>query len=86
VCTDSGGPGEFVKDGQTGFVVRVGDAAAIADRIKRLLQDPTLCEGLGAAGRRRAVTEYSYDRMTAEIIAIYRTVLSERSRAGMAGC
>jgi glycosyltransferase involved in cell wall biosynthesis len=80
VCTDSGGPGEFVQDGQTGFVVPVGDAAAIAVRVKRLLQDPTLCEALGAAGRMRAVGDYSYDRMTAEIIAIYREVLSERSR------
>jgi glycosyltransferase involved in cell wall biosynthesis len=86
VCTDSGGPGEFVKDGQTGFVVPVGDTAAIAARVERLVRDTTLCEELGAAGRRRAVGEYSYDRMTADIIAIYREVLSEQSRKLMAAC
>jgi glycosyltransferase involved in cell wall biosynthesis len=86
VCTDSGGPGEFVVDGQTGFVVPVGDAAAIASRVKLLLQDTPLSERLGAAGRRRAVDEYSYDRMTGDIIAIYREVLSERSRKLMAAC
>ena len=80
VCTDSGGPGEFVKDRENGFVVPVGDAQALAARVKLLLQNPALGEELGAAGRRRAVTVYSYDRMTTDIIDIYRNVLAERSR------
>jgi glycosyltransferase involved in cell wall biosynthesis len=79
VCTDSGGPGEFVRDGQTGFVVPVADVEAIAARVKFLLQNATVCDQLGAAGRRRAVAEYSYDRMTGDIIDVYQDLLKRCS-------
>ena len=74
VCTAAGGPGEYVQDGATGFVVPVGDTAAIADRIGALLRDPALADRLGAAGRHRALTEYAYPRLVRDIKAIYDEV------------
>jgi glycosyltransferase involved in cell wall biosynthesis len=79
VCTESGGPPEFVQDGHTGFVVPVGDTEALAGRIKLLLQNPTMSEQFGAAGRRRAVAEFSSDRMISDLAEIYEGVLRERS-------
>lgn len=81
VCTDAGGPQEYVADGETGFVVPVGDVESMAARIGQLLADPALQDALGREGRRRTVTEFSYERMVADVIAVYEDALSARSTA-----
>ena len=72
VTTDSGGPPEYVQDGQTGFVVPVEDDAALASRLRTLLDDPDLAGRLGAAGRKLAVDQHRYQRMIADFIEAYR--------------
>ena len=62
VAGDSGGAAEAVEDGVTGLVVRQpDDPRAVAAAIERLLDDPTRARAMGAAGRTRAVNEFSYD-------------------------
>ncbi|WP_420450481.1 glycosyltransferase family 4 protein [Ilumatobacter sp.] len=62
VAGDSGGAAEAVSDGETGVVVRdPDDVAAVADAIERLLVDDGLRDRMGAASRRRAEEEFSYD-------------------------
>jgi glycosyltransferase involved in cell wall biosynthesis len=75
VCTDAGGPGEYVVDGQTGFVVPVADPQALASRILQLLDDPALADQFGAEGRRRTIDEFDYDRMVSDLLDVYREVL-----------
>ena len=75
VCTDAGGPGEYVVDGQTGFVVPVADPEALASRIGMLLDDPALGDRLGVEGRRRTIDEFDYDRMVSDLLEVYREVL-----------
>jgi glycosyltransferase involved in cell wall biosynthesis len=48
--TDSGGPLEFVRDGENGMVVEP-DATAIAGALDVLAGDSALAERLGKAGR-----------------------------------
>jgi glycosyltransferase involved in cell wall biosynthesis len=75
VCTRAGGPQEYVVDGLTGFVVPVGDIGQLADRVQRLLDDPFLRDELGREGRRRALEEFSYGRMVADLTGVYDDVL-----------
>lgn len=75
VCTQSGGPQEYVTDGETGFVVPVGDIERLASRIGQLLGDPGLQDRLGQEGRRRTLTEFSYERMVAAFLELYEDVL-----------
>jgi glycosyltransferase involved in cell wall biosynthesis len=79
VCTDSGGPPEYVRDGETGFVVAVGDRGAMAARIGQLLDDAGLQDRLGAEGRRRTIGEFGYQRMVQDIIAVYDETLARPS-------
>jgi len=46
--------GAIVRDGVEGFIVPVRDAAAVADRLARLADDPALRQRMGAAARARA--------------------------------
>jgi phosphatidylinositol alpha-1,6-mannosyltransferase len=62
VAGASGGAAEAVADGDTGVVVHdPKDPNAVADALAGLLDDPVRARAMGAAGRRRAVSDFSYD-------------------------
>ena len=71
VCTDAGGPAEYVEHGVTGFVVPVGNLDAVASRIAWLLDHPEEATRLGEAGRRRAMERFGRQRMLDEVIQVY---------------
>ena len=53
ITTDAPGCGETVGDGEGGFVVPMGDPAALAAAMRRFLDDPALAAQLGAQARAR---------------------------------
>ena len=62
VAGNSGGAAEAVEDGVSGLVVRKpDDPRAVATAFEQLLDDPAAARRMGAAGRARAVREFSYD-------------------------
>lgn len=74
VATKHGGPLEIVKDGETGLLVEPGRADAIARGVLSLVDDPARAAAMGAAGRQRAVAEYSIDRTVARLQVLYDQV------------
>lgn len=75
ISTDCGGPRDLVRDGETGFLVPVGDEITLAERISRLAKDPALRSRMGAAGKQAAA-----DLTPAKIAARYEEIY-ERARA-----
>jgi glycosyltransferase involved in cell wall biosynthesis len=69
---------EIVLDGETGILVSPDDAAALADAVGGLLDDPTRAEALGNAGEARARAEFSVARMAERTLAVYDEALSSR--------
>jgi glycosyltransferase involved in cell wall biosynthesis len=59
VATDIRGSREEVVDNETGFLVPVGDAPALAQALGRLVRDPDLRQRFGAAGLARARALYN---------------------------
>ena len=74
VATRAGGLAEVVVDGETGLLVPVRDAAALAGAIVRLLQDAALRERCGAAGLSRALSTFDVGRMVRETIQVYESL------------
>ena len=74
VVTDSGGPGEYVEDGVTGFVIPVGDAPALAARLETLLANPSLAGRLAEAARHGVEHRHDYPRMMAAVRGVYDAV------------
>src|SRR5262249_42539529 len=75
IVTDASSGREEVGD--AGLVVPARDAAALAQAIRALLDDPARRAELGARGRARVVRLFSYQRMAAATLAAYERFLAE---------
>jgi glycosyltransferase involved in cell wall biosynthesis len=71
VATAVGGLRDLVVDGETGLVVPPRDPAALRRALERLLGDAELRRRLGAAGRERARTHFSWQLVTAATLDVY---------------
>jgi starch synthase len=71
VASAVGGIPEVVADGVTGLLVPPGDEASLAAAVNALIGEPGRASALGARGRERAVTEFSWDRIGAQTAGLY---------------
>jgi glycosyltransferase involved in cell wall biosynthesis len=78
LVTDVGENAALVEHGTTGWVVPPGDPAALADALRRLLDDPAGLRRMREAARRRAGAHGDRE-MVAGIEAVYASVLSRPS-------
>lgn len=78
VATDCGAVRDIVDDGRYGYVVPVGDAEALADRLDRLAEDPVLRERLGAAGRQQVEERYRIEHTARGYEALLRGLVGNR--------
>ncbi len=68
VTTDSPGCRETVVDGQNGFLVPPRDAAALAARMGRFLEEPELVQRMGEASFERIVSDYDVRKVNEVIL------------------
>jgi glycosyltransferase involved in cell wall biosynthesis len=79
VSTSVGGIPTVVKEGQTGFLVPVGDEAALRERVAMLRADRELGRACGESARAAAVARFSAERMQRDYVELYERVLARRS-------
>ena len=73
---------EVIRDGIDGRLVAEGDAAAMAQALQDLLEDPDAAARLGAAARATALRDYSRTRMNQAYEALFLQLVANRRRAG----
>lgn len=69
-----------VAGADTGALVPPGDPTALADAVSALLADEPRRRGCGAAGRRLAERDYSWDGIAGRLVEIYRLVTGTHAR------
>jgi glycosyltransferase involved in cell wall biosynthesis len=76
VVTSAGALPEVAgENGESAVVVDPADAGALAHAVTELLADRDRAERLGAAGKARALSRYSWDRVAAATLEQYRFVI-----------
>ena len=78
IATVSEGASEILDDNQTGRLVPVGDANALAGAIIDLLDDAEERSRLAETARRAAHERFSLERMVDRTEQVYRTVIESR--------
>ncbi|MGH3914911.1 MAG: glycosyltransferase [Pseudonocardiaceae bacterium] len=80
VATDCGALRDMITDGQEGFLVPVGDADALAERIARLAADPELRTRQGSHGRARAERDHRIETTTESFQDLLTTLVVRRCK------
>src|ERR1043165_6131615 len=75
IATRAGGLPEVVEDGETGYLLPVGDIDAMAERAIAILSDKALQRRLGRAGRARAEGEVNVNRVMPMYRELYEKYL-----------
>jgi glycosyltransferase involved in cell wall biosynthesis len=78
-AVDSGGPAEFVADGETGVLARSGDPADLADAVGRLLGDADLRMRVAAAGRAEFFATFTDEALQRRFFAAMQAAVSRRA-------
>jgi glycosyltransferase involved in cell wall biosynthesis len=81
ISTRSGGPEEIIIDGECGFLVEVGDEAAIAEKMSRLFAEPALYEAMCLAARERVLENFDLKACVTKIEQIFNAALSQHQKS-----
>jgi colanic acid/amylovoran biosynthesis glycosyltransferase len=85
VVSTSGGTGEGVADGETGFLFAPGDEVALARHLIAVLTDPERRARMSRAARQRMVERFNLERQTRVLERIYDGVVRGENRPGRPG-
>jgi glycosyltransferase involved in cell wall biosynthesis len=76
IATKSGGNKELVIDGQTGYLIDIGDTAKLYLYINKLLNDVSFSYEIGRAGRIRLEKEFGLLKMTDNYMDLYTALIN----------
>jgi glycosyltransferase involved in cell wall biosynthesis len=71
VATAVGALAEFIREGNTGFLVSPGDIDALAKRILCLMNNRELAEAMGRSGHQEALVRFDKNVYTEKFISLY---------------
>lgn len=76
IATEVGGVSESVGDGTSGFLVPRSDVRVLADRLRRLIESPSLRLTMGKEGRVRYEQRFTFERVLDETLVVCREVVN----------
>jgi glycosyltransferase involved in cell wall biosynthesis len=78
VAYDFDGADEVCLEDETGFLVRTGDTATVAQRLLQLANDAPLRERLGRRGQQFVRENFAVERMVDNLYHLYLKLAAER--------
>jgi glycosyltransferase involved in cell wall biosynthesis len=69
---------DVVVDAVTGLVVSTGTARELTAALRSLVSHGFQCQSMGAAGRSRALSRFTWDRVALDSLTIYRRLSPQR--------
>ena len=78
IATRAGGLPEVVMEGESGYLLPVGDVDGMAERAIEILSDPALQRRLGRAGRQLADEQFNVSRVVPIYRQFYERIIAEQ--------
>lgn len=85
ITTDCGGPSELVLDGETGFIVPVGDPLAIREKMVLLAADAPKKAAMGRKGRERFLERFTAEKYGEQFQQLYAELLRSETATPFGG-
>ena len=79
ISTDVGGVRNIVNNGETGFVVKIGDIDAYVSKMNLLIEDKNLRDQFSAKGWEHVGSKYNYKKLADNMEKYYLELLSEKN-------
>jgi L-malate glycosyltransferase len=80
IATCVGGLPEVVLDGQSGYLIEVGDIQTLAERALEILTDEIKQRTFGQRGRAHAVEQFNTERVIPQYVALYERVIDKSAQ------
>lgn len=78
VATETTGAKEIVRDKENGYLVPIGDAHTLAEKILKVLSDSELAKRMGKRGRELAKERFSEEKSSEQIIRYWKDIIEDR--------
>lgn len=75
VSTDVGGVRDILADGQAGFVIKRENIETYIDKLRLLIEDPSLRNKFANFGKQSVMDKFSYHRLVKDMSSYYKTLL-----------
>ncbi len=79
ITTPVGGVPDVVVDGETGYLVAPDDIRALAERLRRLIQDRELRLRMGASARRRVESSFNAETIAESVAELMKRAAASRA-------
>jgi len=80
VAFNVGGIPDWLKEGETGFLVKPYDVKDMAEKIGYLLEHPDIAHQMGMKGRTRVEREFNPETHITRLLTIYKEVIDGRNQ------
>jgi glycosyltransferase involved in cell wall biosynthesis len=78
IGADVGALASLIADGQDGLLFRYGDAVSLAEQVLTLLAQPGMGAALGAAGRQKVLTNYTWEIVADRVRQLYADLVTTK--------
>ncbi len=75
IVSDIPGVREVITDGKEGFLTPPMDIERMAEKIKKLLSNPQLCERMGSMGRKKVETKFNITKIVDDLENVYSKII-----------
>ena len=82
VASNVGGVSEVVSDGETGFLVEMGNSRLFSQKLSHLSDDPDLRSRMGHASRKKFLKQFQFREMFWKTEHIYQNIIRESLISG----
>jgi glycosyltransferase involved in cell wall biosynthesis len=82
IASRIGGLPYVVDDGVTGTLFEPGNSQDLVGQLRRLWEDPQLCQRMGVQGRQKVMREYTEETYFQNLMTVYQAAI-QRSRKGV---